>query len=98
MYPVLYSFIDVLGELDYSQAILANQRPFVDVVGDGKVVETIHKDADDHIMVQGQLKSGAVASISVRIVHYSATDDSLTTIASSWKARRTDMENIVRER
>jgi hypothetical protein len=37
------------------------------VVADGKLVETIHKDAVDHMMIQGKLTSGAVASISVRI-------------------------------
>jgi hypothetical protein len=63
---VFDNFVDVLGELESPQAILANQRPLVDVSADGKVVETIHKDTADHILVQGRLESGAVASISVR--------------------------------
>jgi hypothetical protein len=55
--------------VEYSQAILANQRPNIDVVADGKVVETIHKDAADHILVQSKLNSGAVASISVSVLN-----------------------------
>lgn len=51
-----------------SQAILANQRPLIDLVEDGRIVETIHKDIADHILVQGKLESGAVASISVSII------------------------------
>jgi hypothetical protein len=62
---VFDNFVDVLGELEYSQAIMANQRPLIDVVTDGKDVETIHKGIADHIFVQGKLKSGAVMSISV---------------------------------
>ena len=69
MLPVLDSFVDVLGDFEHSQGILANQRPFIDLVSDGKKVETVHKDVADHIMVQGKLKSGAVTSISVRTVH-----------------------------
>jgi hypothetical protein len=67
--PVFGSFVDVLGELEDSQVVLANQRPLINVVADGKPVETIHKDAVDHIMIQEKLTSGAVASISVRIFH-----------------------------
>jgi hypothetical protein len=48
-----------------SQAILANQRPMIDLMQDGKIVETIHKDIADHMLVQGKLESGAVVSISV---------------------------------
>lgn len=62
----LDTFVDVLGEVESSQAVLANQRPLMDVVDDGKTVETIHKDAADHIMVQGKLQSGAVFAISTR--------------------------------
>ncbi|ERF71909.1 hypothetical protein EPUS_08225 [Endocarpon pusillum Z07020] len=63
------SFVDVLGDFEHSQGILANQRPFIDLVSDGKKVETVHKDIADHILVQGKLKSGAVTSISVRTTH-----------------------------
>ncbi len=69
MSPVLDNFIDVLGDFEHSQGILANQRPFVNLVSDGKKVDTVHKDIADHIMVQGKLKSGAVTSMSVRTVH-----------------------------
>lgn len=58
----------MLGDFESSQAILANQRPMINIVDDGKTVETIHKDVDDHIMVQGKLQSGAVASIAVSTV------------------------------
>jgi hypothetical protein len=59
----------VLGEFVNSQAILANQRPMIDLVQDGKIVDTIRKDVADHILVQGKLESGAVASISVSTIN-----------------------------
>jgi hypothetical protein len=52
-----------------SQAVLANQRPMIDLMQDGKIVETIHKDIADHMLVQGKLESGAVVSISVSSIN-----------------------------
>lgn len=69
MSSVFDGFVDVLGEFANSQAILANQRPMIDLVQDGKIVETIRKDIADHILVQGKLESGAVASISVSTIN-----------------------------
>lgn len=66
MIIVLDSFVDVLGDFVSPQALLAIQRPLVDLVADGKVVDTIHKGTADHTLIQGRLESGAVASISVR--------------------------------
>jgi hypothetical protein len=40
----------------------------IDLMQDGKIVETIHKDIADHMLVQGKLESGAVVSISVRSI------------------------------
>ena len=65
MEAVLDDFVDVLGDFESQQAILASQRPKIDIIADGKVVETAHKTLPDHILLQGKLKSGAVASISV---------------------------------
>ena len=68
MIVVLDSFADVLGDFVSSQALLANQRPLIDILTDGKVVDTIHKDTADHILIQGKLASGAIVSISVRLI------------------------------
>lgn len=54
----------VLGEFQDLQATLANHRPRLPVVVDGKVVEEVDKAAHDHIAVIGRLaRGGGVASI-----------------------------------
>jgi hypothetical protein len=50
-------------------AVLGTQYPLIDIVedgGSGKIIEkNFRKDTADHILVQGTLDSGAVASITV---------------------------------
>ncbi|KAK0652455.1 oxidoreductase family protein [Cercophora newfieldiana] len=65
----LDSFIDVLGDFETVQAALHTQRPVMPIVNleTREVVNPGHpKTSPDHIMVQGKLESGVVASISFR--------------------------------
>lgn len=56
-----------MGEFASFTSLLGNQRPIVDIVADGKVVESgVKKDTSDQIMIQGTLTSGAVMSVHMR--------------------------------
>lgn len=68
---VLDTFTDVLGKFDSDtiQSILKTQTPAVPTLSmeTGQVVNPAHpKTAPDHILVQGILESGAVASLAFR--------------------------------
>lgn len=66
--PVINYVTYDLGELESFSGVLENLNPVVDLVDDGKVVETgVQKDTDDEIVVQGKFVTGAVMSIHLRI-------------------------------
>lgn len=68
MYVVLDSFTNVLGEFDDLQAILKTFTKTVPIFNRaGEVVNSAYpRTSPDHILVQGTLSSGAVASIIFR--------------------------------
>ena len=57
----------VLGEISSLTSKLTIQRPEVNIRGnDGTVVETVTSDVPDHILIIGELSSGAPLSFSLR--------------------------------
>jgi predicted dehydrogenase len=69
IFKVLDAFTSVLGDFKTTQSILKTQHPTVATVSckTGKQIEAaVPKTAPDHIFVQGELLSGALASISFR--------------------------------
>lgn len=66
---VLDSFTDLLGDFDQVQGLLKSQINSVPILdlSTGQIVDpAYHKTAPDHILIQGTLKSNAVASIAFR--------------------------------
>ncbi|KAK5654678.1 hypothetical protein OQA88_7002 [Cercophora sp. LCS_1] len=64
----LDSFVDALGDFDTLQSTLSTQWPTIALLNaTGEVVNPAYpRTSPDHILVQGKLESGAVASISFR--------------------------------
>ncbi|KAK3356623.1 putative oxidoreductase [Lasiosphaeria hispida] len=80
----LDSFVNILGDFDALQATLSTQWPTVPLLdATGQVVDpAMPRTVPDHIMVQGKLQSGAVASISFRHTKSSVDRTSLKWIIS----------------
>ncbi|KAK0710596.1 oxidoreductase [Lasiosphaeris hirsuta] len=80
----LDSFVDALGDFDTLKATLSTQWPTVPLFdAAGQLINPAHpRTAPDHIMVQGKLHSGAVASLSYRHTRSSADSTSLKWIIS----------------
>ncbi|OCK78082.1 NAD(P)-binding protein [Lepidopterella palustris CBS 459.81] len=54
----------VLGEFESLQAVLANQRPVLELVNEeGKMVREVEKTSHDYMAVVGKLQNGGVASV-----------------------------------
>ncbi|KAH8700134.1 putative oxidoreductase, partial [Talaromyces proteolyticus] len=83
----LDSFTDVLGEFADVQSILKNTIPTLPILGaDGQVKDPKYpKTAPDHIVIQGTLKSGAIASLSYRTVKSTADGIGINWIISGTK-------------
>jgi predicted dehydrogenase len=61
-------YFTVLGKFKTAHAIIANQRPVVQVLKqDGSVaIKDFQKTADDHILLHGTVEGGAVVSYNLR--------------------------------
>jgi predicted dehydrogenase len=65
--------MSVLGDFDTLQSFLKVENAEIPVLGDdGKPENVYKKNVPDHVLVQGTLESGAVASIAYRFVHMNA--------------------------